>query len=610
MEYFNGRHGIGLSAIIRRGVCIALVVSSALWADGFRSYHIGNSLTDSQGELTKLLAHAAGHTDHHNDRHTIPGAPIGWIYNHPESGFGTHYPEALDSLPPPPWDHITLQPFIGHSRSPSRRAHYSKLFYEFAINKSPDIQLWHYFQYRSGKSMFDYATQQLFTLDEWIEVMRTCYGWHEAGYLATDDSITVHKPLAIPCDLTLIRLCQEVKAGNMPGISTAEEFFPFMFGSDGFNIHMTEEGRYFTALSHFACYYKEDPRGLPTVSRNDPLNITSEQLAFMQQIVWDIVQAYPYTGILNTSDTQDPSSPTGVAVADLNYNGVTLSWDAASDNEGILGYELFMDGSRRAFTDTTSISFTNWAFSRNRPGMDPNESHTYQVRTVDVGGNASPLSEGLEVTTLDTYSARDATGSADVVGEGGFYRITARGGSLEWSDVSETAGTAMLKIHYTNSDTLKLERPCVVIVNGATVDTVSFEPTIPYQNLEWKIASVPVELQDGTNTVRLEALSDDGSAEIDNIAFHVNPTVAAAPHAPASSRGANRFAMQVRSGTATVMAPEGSVLRVYDMRGRCVFSRGVRSGQVSVDTHHLRRAAYVLEVESATGTWSERLILR
>jgi len=604
-------------------LALALPVGNS-YAEGYRCFHLGNSLTDSQGELTKLIAHAAGYTDHHNDRHTIPGTPINFLYHNPDGGFGTKYPKAFDTIPPPPWDHMTLQPFIAHGRSVDNRAHYSKLFYEFAIKKSPDIQLWHYFQYRSGKSMFEYENSQLFSIDEWLEVMETCYEWHEAGFFATDDSIANHRPLAIPTDLVLIRLAEEVKAGNMPGISSGGELFPFLFASDGYNIHMTEEGRYFTALVHFACYYKEDPSGLPAVGRNNrSLQISSEQLALMQKIVWETVKAYPYTGIYDPDDNENPSAPTGVKVVDLDFNGVTLSWNASTDNKGILGYELHMDGNRKAFTFDTMISFNNWPYVDEKTkgrGMDPGEQHTYTIRAIDAGGNVSSFSSELAMATLNVYEAETNSShrSEDVDHSRGgrnftnerSARINASGGWIEWDVTTETGGPTVLKVHYLNSDTSKDEYPCKVIVNGSIADTINFEPVVPFKE-STKIAAVPIEMRNGDNTIRLEALTDKGSPELDNIALFTTPSTSILSNKLQHSMHVNNtITVNVCRRNVSFHTHSLSNVRLFNMQGECLISKDVPAGKIDFNLNKIPAGVYILKLKEGKGISYSQFILQ
>jgi chitodextrinase len=92
----------------------------------------------------------------------------------------------------------------------------------------------------------------------------------------------------------------------------------------------------------------------------------------------------------DAADRTAPSPPTGFA---LNGN---LVWNAASDDDAVLEYELYADGHEHAFAGTRTVFET---FDANRcvdtllPG-----THTYTVRATDRSGNQSAPSNPVTVT--------------------------------------------------------------------------------------------------------------------------------------------------------------------------------------------------------------------
>src|SRR6188508_1810548 len=77
-----------------------------------RVYHIGTSVTDAiHYKSLQQMARATGDTYVYG-RHMIPGAPLQFIWDKPETGFKEnpygYYPTALKDYE---WDVITLQPF-------------------------------------------------------------------------------------------------------------------------------------------------------------------------------------------------------------------------------------------------------------------------------------------------------------------------------------------------------------------------------------------------------------------------------------------------------------------------------------------------------------------
>jgi chitodextrinase len=87
-------------------------------------------------------------------------------------------------------------------------------------------------------------------------------------------------------------------------------------------------------------------------------------------------------------DTVVPSTPTGLGASVQKGRKVALTWNGSSDNVGVVGYDVYRNGSRIAGTSGTSYT--------DRPGRG---TFTYQVRARDAAGNVSGLSAGATVTT-------------------------------------------------------------------------------------------------------------------------------------------------------------------------------------------------------------------
>jgi chitodextrinase len=80
--------------------------------------------------------------------------------------------------------------------------------------------------------------------------------------------------------------------------------------------------------------------------------------------------------------------PTGLKATVQKGRRVALVWNASSDNVGVVGYDLYRNGTRVAGATGTSYN--------DRPGRG---TFTYQVRARDAAGNVSLLSAGVSVTT-------------------------------------------------------------------------------------------------------------------------------------------------------------------------------------------------------------------
>jgi hypothetical protein len=100
-----------------------------------------------------------------------------------------------------------------------------------------------------------------------------------------------------------------------------------------------------------------------------------------------------------SSDTQAPSSPTGLASSSVTQTSFTLSWTASTDNPGgggVRGYDVYKNGVYYGWAEapSTSIDIT---------GLSCGTAYDWQVDAADAypANNVSEPSAALKVTTSD-----------------------------------------------------------------------------------------------------------------------------------------------------------------------------------------------------------------
>jgi chitinase len=81
-----------------------------------------------------------------------------------------------------------------------------------------------------------------------------------------------------------------------------------------------------------------------------------------------------------------------------------LTWTAATDNVGVTGYEVFLDGSTTPVTTSTSPAASV-------TGLSPSTSYTFTVKARDAAGNRSAASAALTVSTAAESSFFKVTSS-------------------------------------------------------------------------------------------------------------------------------------------------------------------------------------------------------
>jgi hypothetical protein len=83
------------------------------------------------------------------------------------------------------------------------------------------------------------------------------------------------------------------------------------------------------------------------------------------------------------NDTSAPSVPADFMATKIGYDQIDLSWSASTDDNGIIGYRVYRDGTLLSFSPTTSYSDT---------GLNDETEYCYTVSALDVAGNESTTS--------------------------------------------------------------------------------------------------------------------------------------------------------------------------------------------------------------------------
>ena len=93
-----------------------------------------------------------------------------------------------------------------------------------------------------------------------------------------------------------------------------------------------------------------------------------------------------------SGDTQPPTVPTGLATTSVASGSVSFSWNASSDNVGVVGYTVYRNGTLYGTTGSSATTYTDTTVA-------PLTSYSYTVDAFDAAGNHSAQSSSLPVTT-------------------------------------------------------------------------------------------------------------------------------------------------------------------------------------------------------------------
>lgn len=195
-----------------------------------------------------------------------------------------------------------------------------------------------------------------------------------------------------------------------------------------------------------------------------------------------------------TTDTQAPTAPTNLAANNPTSNSISLSWTTSTDNIGVTGYAIYVNGVLHSTVTGTTATIQ---------GLNPLTTYSFYIIAKDAAGNSSSQSNTASATTLAgqpgggscgtedfsnmpanasnyttrtwtsngiNWTATDARTDQEINGRA----ITIQNGSLTSSSISggiQSLTVTTLRKFNGSSTTLNLQ------INGVTVGTIPYGDT-------------------------------------------------------------------------------------------------------------------------------------
>ena len=143
-------------------------------------------------------------------------------------------------------------------------------------------------------------------------------------------------------------------------------------------------------------WHTADPVSSKEIERNETIYaIQGNRNPFIDHpeyanFIWGSCDSGGGGGGSSQPDTEAPSTPLNLAGSNVTENSVELTWSLASDNVGVVSYNVYQNGVLLTSTTTTNLSVTSLTAATN---------YLFKVSAVDAAGNESALSPNLGITT-------------------------------------------------------------------------------------------------------------------------------------------------------------------------------------------------------------------
>ncbi|MXS70492.1 T9SS type A sorting domain-containing protein [Flavobacteriaceae bacterium W22] len=197
-----------------------------------------------------------------------------------------------------------------------------------------------------------------------------------------------------------------------------------------------------------------------------------------------------------TTDTQAPTAPSNLVANNPTSSTISLSWTASTDNVGVTGYAIYVNGVLHSTVTTTTATISN---------LNPSTTYSFYIIAKDAAGNSSAQSNTATETTLAgsgggsgtcgtedfsnipatsnpaystqiwtnnniTWTATDARIDQTINGKA----ITIRNGNLTSSTISGGIGSLTVTTKLPFSDSAG---NLIIQINGNNVGTIPFSTT-------------------------------------------------------------------------------------------------------------------------------------
>jgi endonuclease I/chitodextrinase len=108
------------------------------------------------------------------------------------------------------------------------------------------------------------------------------------------------------------------------------------------------------------------------------------------------------------TDIEAPTTPSNVSLSNIDLNSIDISWTASTDNIGVTGYNIYIDGVLEAQTTNTNVTISD---------LNTNTTYSFTVLAKDLINNMSPLSAAVNGTTDEDTQAPTTPGNVLVSNE-------------------------------------------------------------------------------------------------------------------------------------------------------------------------------------------------
>ena len=182
------------------------------------------------------------------------------------------------------------------------------------------------------------------------------------------------------------------------------------------------------------------------------------------------------------ADTEAPTAPENVAVTDVTTTTAKVTWSEATDNVGVVGYNVYLN---EAKVNETLITTTEYDLT----ALTEETNYSVKVTAVDAAENESGRSEAATFTTPKTQDTEAPSVPAGVTASD----VTQTGAKITWTAATDNVGVAGYNVYLGESR-----------VNTSPVTVTEYELSGLTANTEYTVTVSAVDAA-GNESARSDA---------------------------------------------------------------------------------------------------------
>jgi len=272
--------------------------------------------------------------------------------------------------------------------------------------------------------------------------------------------------------------------------------------------------------------------------------------------------ASTFATTLKSADTEAPSTPSGLNTA-VTTNTIVATWIASTDNVGVVGYNVYLDGTKVATVSSTSYKFV---------GLEEDNLYSITVEAFDAANNISLASSTIARTDKTPEKIDDISPTIPNID----IEVTKDSIKANWGSSYDESGIKEYNIY----------------LNGALVGTTTkngFEIGGLMPSTKYDFTLEVVDNNDNKVVTTIKVTTKDEEIEVED---------------PETAINAEDVNCQIYPNPASeimfIEVSENAELRMYSLDGRLILAETLAEGNNQIEINNVRKGTYVVYVQGVS----------